>query len=101
MKTRERAPEMTPRRIYTELDRYVIGQDRAKRTVAIAAYNHLRRLAHAGAEGPGETAVPLKKSNILLIGPTGCGKTHIARNLARILEVPFSVADATEFTEAG
>jgi len=87
----------TPKRVYEELDRYVIGQERAKRVVSIAAYNHLKRLQlwEQGAEN-----LP-KKSNILMIGPTGCGKTHIARNLARILDVPFTIADATEYTEAG
>lgn len=90
-------PVLTPRRIYEELDKYVIGQERAKRTVAIAAYNHIKRIDQVQRFG----ATPLKKSNTLLIGPTGCGKTHIARNLARILDVPFVVVDATEYTEAG
>ncbi|MCZ7583874.1 MAG: AAA family ATPase [Deltaproteobacteria bacterium] len=67
---------MTPREIYQELDRFVIGQERAKRTIAIAAYNHMKRILHAGNL--------LRKSNILMIGPTGSGKTHIARSLARI-----------------
>lgn len=88
---------MTPREIFAELDRYVIGQDRAKRVVSIAAYNHLKRIE---IRARGEENPP-KKSNILLIGPTGCGKTHIARNLARILDLPFTVVDATEYTEAG
>jgi ATP-dependent Clp protease ATP-binding subunit ClpX len=88
---------LTPRQVYQELDRYVIGQDNAKKVIATAAYNHYKRLAK-------KNTTPdslLKKSNILMIGPTGCGKTHIARNLARILNVPFTVCDATEFTEAG
>lgn len=87
----------TPKDIFGELDRYVIGQDRAKRVISIAAYNHMKRLElkSRGVESPP------RKSNVLLIGPTGCGKTHIARNLARILEVPFVVVDATEYTEAG
>lgn len=89
--------QLTPRLIYEELDKYVIGQERAKKVVSIAAYNHLKRLEMRELGDP----MPPKKSNILLIGPTGCGKTHIARNLARILEVPFTVADATEYTEAG
>jgi ATP-dependent Clp protease ATP-binding subunit ClpX len=92
------APALTPREIYDYLDRYVIGQQRAKRVIAIAAYNHLKRCAQRAVRG--RRAV-LKKSNILLIGPTGCGKTHIARNLASCLKVPFSVVDATEYTEAG
>jgi ATP-dependent Clp protease ATP-binding subunit ClpX len=86
----------TPREIYDHLDRYVIGQEAAKRVISIAAYNHRKRVASRRA---GRTL--LKKSNILLIGPTGCGKTHIARNLADVLGVPFAVVNATEYTEAG
>ncbi|MFN7131067.1 MAG: ATP-dependent Clp protease ATP-binding subunit ClpX [Myxococcales bacterium] len=93
----EDMPIPTPRQIYERLGRSVIGQERAKRAVAIAAYNHLKRCQLRRTK----RATVLKKSNILLIGPTGSGKTHIARNLAEILSVPFSVADATEFTEAG
>jgi ATP-dependent Clp protease ATP-binding subunit ClpX len=88
----------TPRQIADRLARFVVGQDRAKRALAVAAYNHLKRTAlRRGRRG----AAQLRKSNVLLVGPTGCGKTHLARNLAQILEVPFHVADATEFTEAG
>lgn len=87
---------LAPQEIYEHLDRYVIGQDRAKRTIAIAAYNHMKRIAHRGKRGPA-----IRKSNILLIGPTGCGKTHLARHLAEVLDVPFTVVDATEYTEAG
>src|SRR5262244_4292693 len=103
MKSSQRAydrpdvPVLTPREIYEFLDRFVIGQRRAKRTVAIAAYNHLKRCAQ---KAPGQKRL-IKKSNILMIGATGCGKTHIARNLADCLKVPFTVADATEYTEAG
>ncbi|HXU04540.1 MAG TPA: ATP-dependent Clp protease ATP-binding subunit ClpX [Polyangia bacterium] len=93
----DRREPLTPRQIYNYLDRYVVGQERAKRTVAIGAYNHLKRCAQPTAAGKRL----IKKSNILLLGPTGSGKTHIARTLARCLEVPFVVADATEYTEAG
>jgi ATP-dependent Clp protease ATP-binding subunit ClpX len=88
---------LTPAQIYSYLDRYVVGQERAKRVVAIAAYNHQKRVLNKKA---GQVN-PLKKSNILFIGPTGCGKTHIARNLANVLNMPFTVVDATEYTEAG
>ncbi len=87
----------TPRQIFAHLDRYVVGQDRAKRTVAVAAYNHLKRCHQA----PGTGLRLLKKSNILLMGPTGSGKTHIARTLADLLDVPLNIVDATEYTEAG
>src|SRR5690242_4851941 len=88
-------PSLTPREIFAYLDTYVIGQERAKRAIAIAAYNHMKRCAQPKARRI------IKKANVLLIGPTGCGKTHIARNLADCLEVPFTVVDATEYTEAG
>ncbi|RKH19524.1 ATP-dependent Clp protease ATP-binding subunit ClpX [Corallococcus praedator] len=93
---REEAP-LTPREIFERLDRFVIGQDAAKRAVAIAAHNHLKRIQ---ARRMRRQSL-IKKSNILLIGPTGSGKTHIARNLADILNVPFTTVDATEYTEAG
>jgi ATP-dependent Clp protease ATP-binding subunit ClpX len=93
--SRRERPALTPREIFTYLDTYVIGQERAKRAVAIAAYNHMKRCLQ-----PRNRRL-IKKSNLLLIGPTGCGKTHIARNLAECLKVPFTVADATEYTEAG
>jgi ATP-dependent Clp protease ATP-binding subunit ClpX len=93
----ERQPLLSPRQIYNYLDRYVVGQERAKRTVAIAAYNHLKRCAQPTPAGKRL----VKKSNLLMLGPTGSGKTHIARTLANCLEVPFTVADATEYTEAG
>jgi ATP-dependent Clp protease ATP-binding subunit ClpX len=92
---RRERPSLTPREIYAYLDAYVIGQERAKRAVAIAAYNHLKRCAQP------KNRRLIKKANLLLVGPTGCGKTHIARNLADCLKVPFIVADATEYTEAG
>jgi ATP-dependent Clp protease ATP-binding subunit ClpX len=92
----ERSQRLSPRQIRDHLDRFVIGQERAKTAVALAAYNHRTRVDAAGQ--PGRL---FKKSNVLLIGPTGCGKTHIARHLADCLDVPFVVVDATEYTEAG
>lgn len=88
----------TPEEIRTTLDEYVIGQIRAKVVLAVAVYNHYKRLKHG--EGRGE-ATELAKSNILLIGPTGSGKTLLAETLARLLNVPFTIADATTLTEAG
>ncbi|HKT05021.1 MAG TPA: ATP-dependent Clp protease ATP-binding subunit ClpX [Rugosimonospora sp.] len=83
------------------LDQYVVGQDQAKKALAVAVYNHYKRIqAEAGGNHGGE-GVELAKSNILLIGPTGCGKTHLAQTLARMLNVPFAIADATALTEAG
>ncbi len=88
----------TPAEIKTTLDQYVIGQERAKRTLAVAVYNHYKRInASAGRDNQ----VELDKSNILLLGPTGVGKTLLAQTLARILDVPFTIADATTLTEAG
>ena len=87
----------TPRDIRTVLDDYVIGQDHAKRVLSVAVHNHYKRLAHGGKDNE----VELAKSNIVLIGPTGCGKTLLAQTLARILDVPFTMADATTLTEAG
>ncbi len=88
---------LTPRQIFAYLDLHVIGQHRAKRTIAIAAYNHLKRCAQKTVAGKRL----IKKANLLLVGPTGSGKTHLARTLAQCLDVPFTVADATELTEAG
>jgi len=88
-----------PSEIKSSLDQYVIGQDVAKRTLAVAVYNHYKRLKHIGAGAKDE--VELTKSNILLIGPTGSGKTLLAQTLARLLNVPFVIADATTLTEAG
>jgi ATP-dependent Clp protease ATP-binding subunit ClpX len=88
----------TPRRLYEQLNQYVIGQDRAKKILSVAVYNHYKRI-NAGFEN--EDDVELQKSNILLVGPTGCGKTLLAQTLAKLLDVPFSIADATALTEAG
>ena len=88
----------TPRELYERLNQYVIGQDRAKRILSVAVYNHYKRI-NAGLDGDDD--VELQKSNILLVGPTGCGKTLLAQTLAKLLDVPFSIADATALTEAG
>src|SRR6186713_1127210 len=87
-----------PQEIHEVLEEYVVGQEEAKRTLAVAVYNHYKRVQMAG-QTDGE--VELQKSNILLLGPTGCGKTLLAQTLARILNVPFAIADATALTEAG
>jgi ATP-dependent Clp protease ATP-binding subunit ClpX len=87
----------TPKEICTILNDYVIGQDAAKRVLSVAVYNHYKRIEHIERSGDVEIA----KSNILLLGPTGCGKTLLAQTLARILNVPFTIADATTLTEAG
>jgi ATP-dependent Clp protease ATP-binding subunit ClpX len=90
-----------PREIYEFLEGYVIGQESAKKALSVAVYNHYKRV-QAGSESRGrDEHVELAKSNILLIGPTGCGKTHLAQTLARMLNVPFAIADATALTEAG
>lgn len=94
-----------PREIKKYLDEHVIGQDEAKKVLSVAVYNHYKRLSFLQAKSSGkvspEDTVELQKSNILLIGPTGCGKTLLAQTLAEILDVPFAVADATTLTEAG
>jgi ATP-dependent Clp protease ATP-binding subunit ClpX len=88
-----------PLEIFEFLDQYVIGQDRAKKSLAVAVYNHYKRVQSG--QSKGEDGVELAKSNILLLGPTGCGKTLMAQTLARMLNVPFAIADATALTEAG
>ncbi|KRO92975.1 MAG: ATP-dependent protease ATP-binding subunit ClpX [Prochlorococcaceae cyanobacterium MAG_34] len=106
-KTTKPAPTLAevpkPQEIKAFLDRQVVGQNEAKKNLSVAVYNHYKRLAWQG-DGKGETdqtATKLHKSNILLIGPTGCGKTLLAQTLAEMLDVPFAVADATTLTEAG
>ncbi len=89
-----------PREIYEFLDAYVIGQEKAKKALSVAVYNHYKRV-QSGGERAGEDGVELAKSNILLLGPTGSGKTLLAQTLARLLNVPFAIADATALTEAG
>ncbi|MEO8477575.1 MAG: ATP-dependent Clp protease ATP-binding subunit ClpX [Actinomycetota bacterium] len=86
-----------PQEIYQFLDEYVVGQDRAKKILSVAVYNHYKRI-QVGAK---DSEVELQKSNIMILGPTGCGKTYLAQTLARMLNVPFAIADATALTEAG
>jgi ATP-dependent Clp protease ATP-binding subunit ClpX len=98
--TRAKGPQSkipTPKRIYEQLNSYVIGQERAKKVLSVAVYNHYKRI-NAGMQ---IDDVELQKSNILLVGPTGCGKTLLAQTLAKVLDVPFCIADATALTEAG
>jgi ATP-dependent Clp protease ATP-binding subunit ClpX len=89
-----------PRDIRAFLDEYVVGQDQAKKVLAVAVFNHYRRIRHKSTTAR-KDEVELQKSNILLLGPTGCGKTHMAQTLAKLLNVPFAIADATALTEAG
>ena len=91
-------PLPKPKELYDLLDQYVVGQERAKRTLSVAVYNHYKRLKN---QADAARSVELQKSNILLIGPTGSGKTLLAQTLARALDVPFAIADATTLTEAG
>ena len=93
----ERPKYPRPREIYEELNRYVIGQDRAKKALAVSVYNHYKRIGQHGKAGE----VEIQKGNILLLGPTGCGKTLLVQTLAKKLDVPFAMADATTLTEAG
>src|SRR6202012_2559887 len=87
-----------PREIYDVLNEYVVGQEQAKRSLSVAVYNHYKRVQMMQSD---EHDIELQKSNILLLGPTGCGKTLLAQTLAKILNVPFAIADATALTEAG
>src|SRR5947209_1940020 len=87
-----------PREIYDVLNEYVVGQEQAKRTLSVAVYNHYKRVQMMQSD---DNDIELQKSNILLLGPTGCGKTLLAQTLAKILNVPFAIADATALTEAG
>ncbi len=92
----------TPREIRAFLDEYVVGQEQAKKVLAVAVFNHYRRIQHQiSSTATRRDDVELQKSNILMLGPTGCGKTHLAQTLARMLNVPFAIADATALTEAG
>jgi ATP-dependent Clp protease ATP-binding subunit ClpX len=88
-----------PQEIYEFLDQYVVGQDQAKKILSVAVYNHYKRVSMGSTRS--DDGVELQKSNVLIIGPTGCGKTHLAQTLAKMLNVPFAIADATALTEAG
>jgi ATP-dependent Clp protease ATP-binding subunit ClpX len=92
----ERPRYPRPKEIYDELNKYVIGQDSAKKALSVAVYNHYKRVGQHG-----KSDVEIQKGNILLLGPTGCGKTLLVQTLARKLDVPFAIADATTLTEAG
>ncbi len=90
-----------PAEIKTFLDEHIVGQDDAKKVLSVAVYNHYKRITHNNNTDPNKNSVEIQKSNILLVGPSGCGKTLLAQTLAKLLEVPFAVADATTLTEAG
>lgn len=90
-----------PKEIFDFLNSYVIGQEQAKKSLAVAVYNHYKRVQSGATIGKGADNVEVAKSNILVMGPTGCGKTYLAQTLAKMLNVPFAIADATALTEAG
>ena len=97
----EEVPLKKPAEIKEELDKYVVGQDKAKKVLSVAVYNHYKRINALVKTKKAEDEIEIEKSNILLLGPTGCGKTLLARTLAKILNVPFATSDATTLTEAG
>lgn len=97
----EEVPLKKPAELKAELDKYIVGQDRAKRVLSVAVYNHYKRINALKSAKKEDDGVEIEKSNILLLGPTGCGKTLLARTLAKILNVPFATSDATTLTEAG
>lgn len=98
---KESSPVLKPKDIHAALDEYVIGQDRAKRLLSVAVYNHYKRVSANLDTAKGENNLELEKSNVLMVGPTGTGKTLMARTIARLLDVPFTIVDATVLTEAG
>jgi ATP-dependent Clp protease ATP-binding subunit ClpX len=93
--------DLKPKEIKAYLDQYVIGQEAAKKVLSVAVYNHYKRIRHAGEHPDSESDVEIEKSNLILVGETGTGKTLLARTIAQLLDVPFCIADATVFTQAG